>query len=378
MNNQIINLTVVPKSLRARSNIMTAKEAALFDEMINGWSIRRTGALRYTQSSVDAGISVVKNMLNYIGDPPWYWTEDDFDAWCNHIGVERKLARNTQRNYQSAIRTFFEYIVGNTKFKNEVHRDYGIELKQLCTRENCMPHVNEDEKTKRRPAFTHEQIVEFFDAMTVGINESAKFHSKDYRPLQRDKVLFYVLYIGGLRISEALGLNEHSFEPNPEIPEFGQYGFINVWGKGSKGSGKKHRRVPVTHPMLPELLHWYVKDIYPIFLVNADANETALFLSERGRRLGRSSAEERFQHALALADMEGMGFTPHSMRHSSVTHEMQRLTPEAVKIKTGHASITTTEHYNHLSDATVLKEVNDMVRNELDQIVGQPTEGENK
>ncbi|PIU43270.1 MAG: integrase, partial [Candidatus Nealsonbacteria bacterium CG07_land_8_20_14_0_80_40_10] len=69
------------------------------------------------------------------------------------------------------------------------------------------------------------------------------------------------------------------------------------------------------------ILDWYIKNVRPYFMVNADANETALFLSERGNRIGLSTAEARFQHVIDLAGLGGLGFTPHCMRHSSVTHE---------------------------------------------------------
>src|SRR4030067_2380893 len=168
MANKLVNLTIVKKPLPV-SSILPVKEAALFDEMIVKWATRRTGSLHHTQGSVDACIASVKDMLLHVGKAPWYWTEDDFDSWCVHIGVERGLARNTQRNYQTAIRSFFKYIVENIKFKNVVLRDYSIDLKQLCNSENCMPHVLENEKTKVRPAFSHEQIVTFFDAIDLGI-----------------------------------------------------------------------------------------------------------------------------------------------------------------------------------------------------------------
>ena len=188
-----------------------------------------------------------------------------------------------------------------------------------------------------------------------------------------------MLYIGGLRISEALGLNVTSFEGNSQFPAFGEYGYINVYfGKGSKGSGKKHRKVPVTHPALPQLLDWYVKNIYPELMANADANETALFLSERGNRMGRSTAEARFHHALDLADLEGRGFTPHSMRHSSVTHESLRLSLEANRLKHGHVYAATTQGYMHISDDMVREETNNVISKQLNQFKDKPTEGESK
>lgn len=351
-------------------------DVALFKKMISKWTARRRGALRHQQRSVDHDIAVVQNMLTHVGAAPWYWTEDDFDSWCEHVGVERALAVSTQRKYQSAIRAFFDYIVDNVQFKNDVRRIYGIDLKQICHSENCIPHVNERELKNERPAFTHEQVVIFFDAIDRAIEEAAKFRVKDLRPLQRDKAFFFLLYTGGLRISEARDANVSSFEPNPYFPEFGEYGFAKVWGKGSKGSGKKFRQVPVTHPQLPQILDWYIKNVRPYFMINADANETAMFLSERGNRIAVSTLEARFQKILDLAGLGGRGFVPHSMRHSSVTHEGMRFSLETNRRKHGHVHAATTQGYMHIPDEMVRDEIVQAIGSQLDRVFSKNTKGE--
>ena len=371
------NLAVKQNALPV-SSMLPVKDAALFDDMIEKWATHRLYTLKHTNKSVDASVSAVKDMLSHVGKAPWHWTEEDFDSWCHHIGVERGVVPGTQRNYQTAIRRFMKYIVENLKYRNIVLRDYGIELRQIITLDNCLPHVNENEKSTERPALTHDQIQTLFDSIDLGIKEAAKFRSKDARPLQRDKVLFYLKYTGGLRISEVLGLNVNSFKPNPQFPQFGKYGVIHVWGKGSKGSGPKLRIVYITHPDLPKLLDWYVKKIYPEFMVNADANETALFLSERGNRLAVSTAEYRFQHALDLAGLDGQGFTPHSLRHSSVTHESLRFSLEANRRQHGHVYGSTTQRYTHIPEEMVVDEINRAIKSQLDQIAGKRKKGGKK
>jgi len=380
MAKKLMNLAVLHQT-SPDSSSLPENDAALFEDMIAKWSTRRLGSLRHQKRSVVHDIAVIKNMLLHAGAAPWYWTEDDFDSWCEHIGVERALAVSSQRKYQSAIRSFLDYIVDNVKFKNEVRRNYGIDLRQICHSENCIPHVNERELTKERPAMTHEQIATFFDAIDRTIHEAAKFRAKGLRPLQRDKALFFLVYTGGLRISEALGVNMTSFEPNSNIPEFGKYGFVKVWGKGSKGSGKKFRQVPVTHEQLPPILDWYINNIRPYFMVNADANEDALFLSERGNRLAVSTLEARFQHIIDLAGLGGLGITPHCMRHSSVTHESLRFSLEMNRRKHGHVYSATTQAYMHVPDQMVNEEITKVVGSQLDRILNNDIKnknGENK
>ena len=170
----------------------------------------------------------------------------------------------------------------------------------------------------KRQALTHDEIARFFEGLKFAAEEAGRFRSKDYHPLRRDRMFFFTLYSAGLRISEGLNLNVSSFEPNPAIPAFGNYGFINVWGKGSKGSGPRFRTVPVTHQDFPGMMDWYLNKVRPEFLKQADPNENALFLSERGRRLAISTAESRFHVATQYCNLEEHAYTPHCLRHSSV------------------------------------------------------------
>lgn len=345
------------------------KDAELFAEIVEAYSARRTGSLRHKESSVKGDLAQVHDLMSFSGKAPWMWTEEDFEKWCFVLGVERKVAVSTQRKYQNAIKNFLNYVSTNVKFRNEIHRLFGFHPVQICHTENCIPHLVERELTKERQPLTHDQINILFAAINEAIQEAGKFGSKNFRPLQRDKAMFFTVYAAGIRASEALGLNLGSFQPNPNFPEFEQYGYISVWGKGSRGSGPRHRMVPVTHALLPQLLKWYIAHVRPCFLRNADANETALFLSERGKRLGISTFEARFQHVIQLAGLGGMDFTPHCLRHSSVTHESMRFSTEAVRIKHGHAFASTTQGYNHTPDDFVRSEIDKGISSHLDAIL---------
>ncbi|WP_079434296.1 tyrosine-type recombinase/integrase [Zoogloea sp. LCSB751] len=359
-----------PKIVLATSDVasraLAPADAELFGTIIDAWTRRRIGSLRHTHKAVARDVSVLREFAAHSGLPPWLWNEDAFDCWCDHLGLERRLANSTQRHYQCSIRSFLEYLTTNVKFRNEIRRLYGVEPRQICTEENCIPHTVEKESSKERRAFTHEEIELFFDGLRRASVEAGRFRTKDYNPLRRDRTFFFTLYSGGLRISEGLNLNVNSFAPNPALPELGPYGFIKVWGKGSRGSGKRFRTVPVTHPDFPELMDWYITRVRPEFLHRADPNEEALFLSERGTRLKSSSADARFKIATRYCGLEGEGLTPHCLRHSSVTHESLRFSIEMVRRKHGHASAATTQGYMHVPDVMVDDEISSVVSRELD------------
>jgi site-specific recombinase XerD len=345
------------------------KDSELLANIVDAYITRRVGALRHRESSVKGDLNQVYDLVAFSGKAPWMWSEEDFEQWCAVLGVEKRVGVPTQRKYQNAIRTFLDYLVDNVKFRNEIHQRYGLFPVQVCHPDNCIPHVVERELTAERQPLSHDQITILFDAIDEAIREAGRFGSKNFRPLQRDKAMFFTVYAAGTRASETLGINLGSFYPNPHFPEFEEFGTISVWGKGANGSGPKHRMVPVTHALLPEVLRWYIKNVRPFFLKNADANETALFLSERGTRLKISSFENRFQRVLDLAGLGAEGFTPHCLRHSSVTHESLRFSTEAVRIKHGHAYSSTTQGYNHTPDDFVRDEINRGIASHLDAIL---------
>lgn len=365
---QFANLKCKPSK---DASCLPEQDAALFKKMLEGYTTRRLGALRHQESSVNRDISVIYDFLNFTGKSPWYWKEEDFEKWCHQIGIMKKLAVATQRHYQGTIRGFLAYLADNIKFKNDVRSLYGVQITQICHSENCIPHIADRELCRERPAFSHDEITLLFSSYDEAIVEAASFGAKDFRPLQRDKTMFFTIYAAGLRASEALKLNVGSFQRNPTFPQFKNFGYISVWGKGSRGSGPKHRMVPVTHVELPSLLEWYIEYVRPHFLVNGDPNEEALFLSERGTRLVLSSLENRFQHILTIASsLSGRGFTPHCLRHSSVTHEsLRNISIEANRLKHGHTYAATTQGYTHIPDDFVNEEINRVISSQIDTMM---------
>jgi len=164
-------------------------------------------------------------------------------------------------------------------------------------------------------------------------------------PGARDRALLELLYACGLRISEAVGLDieDLSFE--------GAY--VRVIGKGDR-----ERLVPVGEPAL-DALRAYLNEARPA-LVREGRTPTArggpLFLSARGRRLSRQAAWELVRGAARRAGLAAH-VSPHTLRHSFATHLLEggadlRVVQELL----GHASISTTQLYTHLSGPRI-KEV---------------------
>lgn len=160
----------------------------------------------------------------------------------------------------------------------------------------------------------------------------------------RDRALLELLYSSGLRISEALGLDRQDLSLVT--------GSVRVIGKGDR-----ERLVPVGDVALAALGR-YLSEVRPAWLEvaargpgGADAARRGrpVFLSSRGRRLGRMDAWRIIRRAARAAGLTGH-VTPHTLRHSFATHLLEggadlRVVQELL----GHASITTTQLYTHLT-----------------------------
>jgi len=151
---------------------------------------------------------------------------------------------------------------------------------------------------------------------------------------QRDRAILEVLYAGGLRISELVGL---------DLGDVDLYdGLVRVMGKGSK-----ERVVPLGRSAR-EAVGDYLTTGRPE-LSGARTRESALFLNARGGRLTRQGAWLIVRAAGERAGLQGRLF-PHVLRHSCATHMLDHGADiRVVQELLGHASLSTTQVYTKVS-----------------------------
>ncbi|MEX2185074.1 MAG: tyrosine-type recombinase/integrase, partial [Chloroflexota bacterium] len=154
----------------------------------------------------------------------------------------------------------------------------------------------------------------------------------------RDRALLELLYAAGLRVSEAIGLDLEDVSTDGA--------FVRVIGKGDK-----ERLVPIGEEALDALAGWL--DGARVDLVARHHVQPVrggpLFLGDRGRRLARQQAWKMVQAAASATGLAGR-VSPHTLRHSFATHLLEggadlRVVQELL----GHASISTTQLYTHLT-----------------------------
>jgi len=149
----------------------------------------------------------------------------------------------------------------------------------------------------------------------------------------RDGAILELLYASGLRVSELVGLDMDRLDlPNLQL---------RVIGKGNK-----ERLVPMGEPARDRLLR-YISG--PRERWTAVRPGEAVFVSRRGRRLGRE-AVWRIVHRWGETSGVGERVTPHTFRHSFATHLLEGGADlRVVQALLGHASISTTQLYTHLT-----------------------------
>jgi integrase/recombinase XerD len=152
----------------------------------------------------------------------------------------------------------------------------------------------------------------------------------------RDKAMLELLYSTGMRVSELTSLNLDS---------------VQIDGDGCRvrcvGKGSKERVVPFDSAA-GESVSRYLADARPALV--RTRNERALFVNRRGQRLTRQGFWLILKNYAAAADIKSP-VTPHTLRHSFATHMLTGgASVRNVQELLGHANISTTQVYTHLSD----------------------------
>ena len=158
---------------------------------------------------------------------------------------------------------------------------------------------------------------------------------------RRDAAMIELAYASGLRVSELVTLPLGDVNLNA--------GYVRVTGKGNKT-----RLVPLGEAARERIARYIAEDRRP-----RDPAQRALFLTDRGRPMTRQGFWKLLRAYAISAGIRlpGGGVSPHKLRHSFATHLVERGADlRAVQAMLGHADISTTEVYTHVSRARVIEQ----------------------
>ena len=147
------------------------------------------------------------------------------------------------------------------------------------------------------------------------------------------------MYACGLRVSETadLKIGDINFDEN----------VVRAVGKGSK-----ERIVPIGRTAR-ELIKRYLENARPLLV--RDNSETALFLSNHGRKLDRIRIWEVVKLAAERANIR-KNIHPHTLRHSFASHMLENGADlRVIQEMLGHADISTTQIYTHVDQRRLLE-----------------------
>jgi integrase/recombinase XerD len=149
----------------------------------------------------------------------------------------------------------------------------------------------------------------------------------------RDRALLELMYACGLRASEAVGLEVTDLDLDELV--------LRAHGKGSK-----ERLVPIGRTAAAAVRHYLERGRSQLI---GTSIEPRLFVNFRGGPLTRQGLYKivrRHARSAGLADR----MSPHTLRHSFATHLLAGgCDLRAVQEMLGHADVSTTQLYTHLS-----------------------------
>ncbi len=156
----------------------------------------------------------------------------------------------------------------------------------------------------------------------------------------RDEALLQLVYASGMRVSELVSLDVSDVNL--------EGGLVRCMGKGSK-----ERVIPI-HAQAAYALQNYVR--HGRTALARSVAVRALFLNHRGERLTRQGFWLILKNYAKTAGIGG-AITPHVLRHSFATHMLRGGAPlRNVQELLGHANISTTQIYTHLTSDHVREE----------------------
>lgn len=296
--------------------------------------------------------------------------QEQVQAYLNHLTIERGLSENTMAAYKHDLKRYLTYLTQEKvcEVSNiSTHHVAGF-VQALSSGSHHMGQLTEtsinriliaargwhrfmflEQTTEENPAvdikpsntglYLPESLS--IEAMT----QLLEAPSADTAQGLRDRALMELLYATGARITEAIELDVDDVVSL----QHGETTVVRLFGKGSK-----ERVVPLGSYAV-EALHAYLIRGRPQ-LVSGGKGSPGLFLNRFGGRISRQTGWNAIKQAAEAAEIN-VDISPHTLRHSFATHLLQGgADVRVVQELLGHASVTTTQIYTHVTPDT-LREV---------------------
>ncbi len=272
--------------------------------------------------------SVIKMVINTINDfylftnkYPWDWTAEAFDEWRYYLYRERNNCEATQRKKQNIISQFQSFLVNSPQLSELYEVKFGKKPLLIRSGNNLIPRKFPDENKEKHLFFTKEELMSLWLYFDKQITLAKESKSRKLRLLQRDKILYLLMYFCGLRANEVLMLDTTDLICNPPNTDWNNLGIIIKDRKVCWKNLYSAQTVWMSETC-SKYLKWYLENIRPLFI--SDDN-SSLFLSEMGCRMNSNSIARNFKEHLKCAGLQCEGHSTYSLRRSNIIHTYQDL-----------------------------------------------------
>lgn len=236
-------------------------------------------------------------------------TPQDFRGWL-YEAMQENLSTSTVRLRFSAMRSFYNYLVRY----GEIFRS-PLDHVTLPKSKQCLP--------------VHLNLRQMQELLEMPFRVELDPRSPEWLPY-RDAAILELFYSCGLRLSELVSLNANALQDGENC--------LRVVGKG-----RKVRIVPVGD---------YARVALRKYRAMAGVcGISPLFISRLGRRMTGRSIQMMLDKYLKASSIP-FHISPHKIRHTFATHMLDAGADlRAVQELLGHASLSTTQIYTHVTKA---------------------------
>lgn len=279
----------------------------------------------------------------------------ELQSFIHYLSVERGLAPNTLESYERDLTRYIAYLKEN-----------GTASLQDTAKSHIVGYIAQLRKAGKAPAtlsrtvvsirafyqfLVRERIIEKDPSLHM---ETPKLQKRLPKVMSmhevelllnapststpggmRDKAMLEVLYATGIRVSELIALRLEDVHLG--------LGYVRCLGKGSR-----ERIIPLGR-IAAQALDQYLQTSRPK-LLKPGRSEDALFVNHLGSRMTRQGFWKIIKKYAAQSGIQ-KEITPHTLRHSFATHLLENGADlRAVQEMLGHADISTTQIYTHVTN----------------------------
>ena len=245
---------------------------------------------------------------------------------------ERYNSTSTRNRKLSALKSFFRHMHNK---KHYIDRNPAAEIDGIQKSRTLSKYLTIDE--------------------AVSLLESVS-NDTESKTRQRDYSIIALFLNTGMRLSELVGLNLESFDPDIT--------FVKVLGKGSK-----ERIIYLNNAARDSVISYLKIRLDPRFI---RTSSHAFFLSARQQRISPKTVQWMVNKYLEMAGLGSKGYSVHKLRHTAATlmYQSGKVDIRVLKDILGHEQLNTTQIYTHL----VSKNMEDAMDNNplSDVIVRKP------